>query len=161
MIVPVRLKTIISMFFKHRLDLMLDRERMPKRFKFVFLFTKLFKNPSKNRAIRIRECLEELGPIFIKFGQLLSTRPDLIPNDIAKELVLLQDSVPPFCAKVIKPYKDDSVLTPVFHSPYSIVSGSIDQNNTPVAPLPMPINCLLYTSPSPRDKRQYRMPSSA
>ena len=50
------------------------------------------------------------------------------------------NAIAPFCAKVIKPYKDDSVLTPVFHSPYSIVSGSIDQNNTPVAPLPMPIN---------------------
>lgn len=113
MIVPVRLKTIISMFFKHRLDLLLDRERMPKRFKFVFLFTKLFKNPSKNRAIRIRECLEELGPIFIKFGQLLSTRPDLIPNDIAKELVLLQDSVPPFCAKEFKKILETSLESTV------------------------------------------------
>ena len=104
MIVPVRLKTIISMFFKHRLDLLLDRERMPKRFKFVFLFTKLFKNPSKNRAIRIRECLEELGPIFIKFGQLLSTRPDLIPNDIAKELVLLRTLFPLFVQKNLKEF---------------------------------------------------------
>lgn len=48
------------------------------------------------RARRLREALEELGPIFVKFGQVLSTRPDLLPEDIAEELVRLQDKVPPF-----------------------------------------------------------------
>jgi ubiquinone biosynthesis protein len=48
------------------------------------------------RAVRLREALEDLGPIFIKFGQMLSTRPDLIPPDIAQELAKLQDAVPPF-----------------------------------------------------------------
>ncbi|MGR3913254.1 MAG: ubiquinone biosynthesis regulatory protein kinase UbiB [Gammaproteobacteria bacterium] len=48
------------------------------------------------RARRLREALEELGPVFIKFGQALSTRPDLLPPDIAAELVRLQDDVPPF-----------------------------------------------------------------
>ena len=43
--------------------------------------------------------LEELGPVFIKFGQVLSTRPDLLPADIAQSLVKLQDQVPPFCAQ--------------------------------------------------------------
>ena len=51
-----------------------------------------------------------------------------------------------FWAKVINPYNDDSVLTPVFHSPYSIVSGSIDQNRTPVAPLPSPIKPRIRSS---------------
>jgi ubiquinone biosynthesis protein len=48
------------------------------------------------RAVRLRMALEALGPIFIKFGQLLSTRPDLVSADIAKELAKLQDNVPPF-----------------------------------------------------------------
>ncbi len=50
----------------------------------------------KSRGQRLREALEELGPIFVKFGQLLSTRPDLIPDDIAVELIRLQDDVEPF-----------------------------------------------------------------
>ncbi len=48
------------------------------------------------RGVRLRLALEELGPIFIKFGQVLSTRPDLLPEDIAEELSKLQDRVPPF-----------------------------------------------------------------
>ncbi len=49
-----------------------------------------------SRGARLRLALEELGPIFIKFGQLLSTRRDLLPADIADELAKLQDRVPPF-----------------------------------------------------------------
>ncbi|AVT17386.1 ubiquinone biosynthesis regulatory protein kinase UbiB, partial [Paracidovorax avenae] len=48
------------------------------------------------RGQRLREALERLGPIFVKFGQVLSTRRDLLPPDIANELALLQDRVPPF-----------------------------------------------------------------
>ena len=47
-------------------------------------------------AVRLRKSLEELGPIYVKFGQLLSTRRDFLPNDIADELQSLQDNVPPF-----------------------------------------------------------------
>lgn len=48
------------------------------------------------RGARLRLALQDLGPIFIKFGQILSTRRDLLPEDIADELMLLQDRVPPF-----------------------------------------------------------------
>jgi ubiquinone biosynthesis protein len=48
------------------------------------------------RGMRLREALERLGPIFVKFGQILSTRRDLLPLDIADELAKLQDRVPPF-----------------------------------------------------------------
>jgi ubiquinone biosynthesis protein len=51
---------------------------------------------SAPRGIRLRKALEDLGPIFVKFGQVLSTRRDLMPPDIAEELALLQDRVPPF-----------------------------------------------------------------
>ena len=50
----------------------------------------------KPRGERLREALESLGPIFVKFGQVLSTRRDLMPPDIADELARLQDRVPPF-----------------------------------------------------------------
>src|SRR5574340_379970 len=51
---------------------------------------------SAPRGERLRLALESLGPIFIKFGQMLSTRRDLVPLDIADELAQLQDRVPPF-----------------------------------------------------------------
>lgn len=52
-----------------------------------------------SRGVRIRRALEKLGPIFVKFGQILSTRRDLLPEDIADELAKLQDQVPPFPGK--------------------------------------------------------------
>jgi ubiquinone biosynthesis protein len=51
---------------------------------------------SAPRGVRLRKALEDLGPIFVKFGQVLSTRRDLLPLDIADELARLQDRVPPF-----------------------------------------------------------------
>ena len=55
---------------------------------------------SAPRGQRLREALQRLGPIFVKFGQVLSTRRDLLPPDVADELALLQDRVPPFPADV-------------------------------------------------------------
>lgn len=52
------------------------------------------------RGQRLREALEQLGPIFVKFGQVLSTRSDLLPPDVALELARLQDRVPPFPAEI-------------------------------------------------------------
>ena len=53
------------------------------------------------RAERLRVALERLGPIFVKFGQLLSTRRDILPPDIADELAKLQDQVPPFSKELV------------------------------------------------------------
>jgi len=55
---------------------------------------------SPTRGQRLREALETLGPIFVKFGQILSTRRDLVPLDIADELAKLQDRVPPFASEL-------------------------------------------------------------
>jgi len=54
------------------------------------------------QAERIRRALEDLGPIFVKFGQMLSTRRDLLPTDLADELARLQDRVPPFDGKAAR-----------------------------------------------------------
>jgi ubiquinone biosynthesis protein len=54
------------------------------------------------RGVRLRLALERLGPIFVKFGQVLSTRRDLLPADVADELALLQDRVPPFPGEVAR-----------------------------------------------------------
>jgi ubiquinone biosynthesis protein len=58
------------------------------------------RNLNAPRGVRLREALERLGPIFVKFGQVLSTRRDLMPTDIANELAHLQDRVPPFPSDV-------------------------------------------------------------
>src|SRR5438128_11719818 len=55
-----------------------------------------WRDTSAPRAERLRLALQDLGPIFVKFGQVLSTRRDLLPADIADELAKLQDRVPPF-----------------------------------------------------------------
>ena len=60
-----------------------------------------WRDTSAPRAIRLRLALEDLGPIFVKFGQVLSTRRDLLPADIADELAKLQDRVPPFPAEQV------------------------------------------------------------
>ena len=55
-----------------------------------------FRSDHGPRALRLRRVLEQLGPIFVKFGQILSTRRDFLPDDIAEELSQLQDNVAPF-----------------------------------------------------------------
>ena len=59
-----------------------------------------FRDLAEPRAVRLRRALEALGPIFVKFGQMLSTRRDLLPTDIADELAKLQDQVPPFASEL-------------------------------------------------------------
>jgi ubiquinone biosynthesis protein len=66
------------------------------RFRLYRFVPRFSGGPDETRAARLREALEALGPIFVKFGQVLSTRRDLLPADIADELAKLQDRVPPF-----------------------------------------------------------------
>jgi len=68
----------------------------PLLVRFILWATAFLPAPRAPRGKRLRQALEELGPVFVKFGQLLSTRPDLIPADICQELDQLQDNVPPF-----------------------------------------------------------------
>jgi ubiquinone biosynthesis protein len=85
-----------------------------------------FRNTSQPRAVRLRLALESLGPIFVKFGQMLSTRRDLIPLDIADELAMLQDQVPPFpSAQAV------ALLEATYGKPLHEVFKSFEQ--TPIA----------------------------
>jgi ubiquinone biosynthesis protein len=99
-----RLITIIRITAKYRLDNLIDKQQLPFPLRVLFAISplRLFPEPKMERGERLRLTLESLGPIFIKFGQALSTRPDLLTPDIALELAKLQDSVPPFDAKQSK-----------------------------------------------------------
>ena len=77
---------------------------------YFFVF---FQRRIGQRGIQLRKACEELGPIFIKFGQLLSTRPDLIPPDIVQELDQLQDSVTPFSVETFKTIVEEQLEQPI------------------------------------------------
>ena len=108
----------------------------------TLLFWRRIEEP---RAVRLRHALEKLGPIFVKFGQMLSTRRDLIPLDIADELAKLQDQVPPFPAKevlevVFQAYGKAAHQVFAGFDPVPVASASVAQvhfatlmNGTPVA----------------------------
>jgi len=96
-----RLLKILHIAFKFGLDeFVLNHSRL--QFLRVTVRTLTFwRNLDKPRGERLRLALEALGPIFVKFGQMLSTRRDLLPQDIADELAKLQDQVPPFPSEVV------------------------------------------------------------
>lgn len=87
------------------------------------------------RGERIRKALEDLGPIFVKFGQILSTRQDLLPPDIGEELSQLQDNVPPFADSLARDIIEKSLektIADIF-SEFSVsplASASIAQVHT-------------------------------
>ncbi|RLA49181.1 MAG: ubiquinone biosynthesis regulatory protein kinase UbiB [Gammaproteobacteria bacterium] len=93
-----RLATILRTVGRYRLDEFIDIELLPTLPRIAMALSpwRLYRAPDLSRGVRLRRTLEELGPVFIKFGQMLSTRRDLLPEDIANELAKLQDDVPPF-----------------------------------------------------------------
>jgi len=87
---------------------------------------------AQSRGARLRLALQELGPIFVKFGQILSTRRDLVPPDIAEELALLQDRVAPFDGEVARSIIERTLGRPVSQAfaafdPVPLASASIAQ----------------------------------
>ncbi|GGY86504.1 putative protein kinase UbiB [Cellvibrio zantedeschiae] len=96
MTVFFRFLTIIRIFSRYRLDELIPKQHLPLRARLLLSPCALFPAARLSRGERLRRACEELGPIFVKFGQLLSTRPDLVPDDIVAELNYLQDSVAPF-----------------------------------------------------------------
>jgi len=86
----------------------------PLRFLF-YLSPDTWLNPHRTAspAVRLRLALEELGPIFVKFGQAVSTRRDLLPKDVADELAKLQDRVPPFPGAIARALVESAYGRPV------------------------------------------------
>ncbi|HFQ14657.1 MAG TPA: ubiquinone biosynthesis regulatory protein kinase UbiB [Gammaproteobacteria bacterium] len=97
----LRLLKISWVLVRHGLDELLLATHLfrPVRFLGWFMPWHWLPRREQDRGVRIRRALEDLGPIFVKFGQILSTRRDLLPDDIAVELARLQDQVPPFAGE--------------------------------------------------------------
>ena len=90
-----RFRKILTVLFEEGFDFLLEKTKLMRK---IAITRKLRERIEKKKAFsvekRLRLTLERLGPIFIKFGQVLSVRPDLIPKSYIKELEKLQDRVP-------------------------------------------------------------------
>lgn len=95
-----RLITIVFVVLRYQLDELVLSGIRHRCATHLLRIVRLGRKPSLARGVRLRLALETLGPIFVKFGQVLSTRRDLIPLDIAQQLSLLQDRVPPFPSEI-------------------------------------------------------------
>ncbi len=125
--VLTRLLNIQRVLVKHGLDEIILAAHLfrPLRFAFYLSPATWFRGRKMagSRGQRLRQALEELGPIFMKFGQTLSTRRDLLPIDIADELAKLQDRVPPFPGTVARQLIEDAQGKPIGE-----VFASFDEN---------------------------------
>jgi ubiquinone biosynthesis protein len=125
----MRLLRLIKIFFvilRYGLDEFLLAHPRTRVLRVTLKTVLFFRDTSTPRAERLRRALESLGPIFVKFGQMLSTRRDLMPADIAEELAKLQDQVPPFpSAQAI------ALLEQVYKKPLTEVFTRFDE--TPIA----------------------------
>jgi ubiquinone biosynthesis protein len=103
--VLARLIQIQRVLLKHGLDDFVRATHLYRPLRFLFFLSPgvwFERRRRAERGERLRLALQELGPIFVKFGQAVSTRRDLLPADIANELVKLQDRVPPFPGAVAR-----------------------------------------------------------
>jgi ubiquinone biosynthesis protein len=101
--VLARLLQIQRALVRHRLDEFVRATHMYRPLRYLYFvspWTWFQRRIGGSRGERLRLAFEELGPIFVKFGQALSTRRDLLPVDVADELAKLQDSVPPFSGDI-------------------------------------------------------------
>ena len=118
----LRLARIVIVALKYGLDEFLTGHERFRAVRPVTRALTFWRDTSAPRAVRLRLALEDLGPIFVKFGQVLSTRRDLLPPDIADELAKLQDSVPPFPSEQVI-----ATLTRFYGRPVDSVFKSFDR----------------------------------
>ena len=153
-VVP-RVMRVASVLLAYRLDELVDAAHLFRPLKLIRPFVARPRTDVTHlsRGARLRLALTELGPIFVKAGQVLSTRRDLVPADIADELAQLQDQVPPFPFSLAaaeiesslgRPLKD--VFAKIDERP--IASASVAQvhvaillDGTEVASALLPIRC--------------------
>jgi ubiquinone biosynthesis protein len=127
--IAARLLEIQRALVRHGLDDLVRATHLYRPFRFLFYlspWTWFQRSAGTTRGERLRLALEELGPIFVKFGQAVSTRRDLIPRDIADELAKLQDRVPPFASEVAV-----GIIERTFGRPLAEVFSSFEE--TPLA----------------------------
>ncbi len=124
----LRLLYILSILAHYRLDTFVKNAKLVWLIRLFVLLDPLswFQNKQQSRGIRLTKALIKLGPIFVKFGQVLSTRPDILPKDIVKELIRLQDRVPAFSSKKVV-----ALLTEAYNKPIDQVFKHFD--NEPLA----------------------------
>jgi len=110
-----RAARIGRVLLRYRLDDLLDGTSIERWLKLArpFVPRASAQIAAQPRGMRLRMTLQELGPIFVKFGQILSTRRDLVPPDIAEELSLLQDRVAPFDGEVARAIVERALERPV------------------------------------------------
>jgi ubiquinone biosynthesis protein len=131
MISPRQITRLIHINYvlaKHGLDEIILATHLFRPFRILYYMAPWNWVPRKRgpRAVRIRRALEDLGPIYVKFGQILSTRRDLLPDDIANELAHLQDDVPPFPGSITR-----SRIEQIFGQPADQLFDEFDE--TPLA----------------------------
>ena len=109
----IRVMHITWVLMRHGLDEIVLAAHLFRPIRFFRFLSPFYWGSKPPRAVRIRLALEDLGPIYVKFGQILSTRRDLLPDDIAIELAKLQDQVPPFSGEHAKSIIEKSLGEPV------------------------------------------------
>jgi len=127
--VLARLLEIQRVLLRHGLDDFVRATHLYRPLRFVFFLSPgmwFARKRGATRGERLRLALEELGPIFVKFGQAVSTRRDLLPDDIADELAKLQDRVPPFPGPVAR-----AIVERAYGKPIGQVFAAFDE--TPLA----------------------------
>jgi ubiquinone biosynthesis protein len=114
-----RFRDIVAVLFKYGFDDVAERLQLPGK---IFISKTRIKTLDMSTWERLRHTMEELGPTFVKFGQILSLRGDLLPADLIKELEKLQDSVAPV------PYADiKEVLQKALKTPLDEIFSVIDE----------------------------------
>ncbi|MDX1705402.1 ubiquinone biosynthesis regulatory protein kinase UbiB [Pseudidiomarina sp.] len=133
-----RLYTIARTFLHYGLDNVIPARWLPwsVRLARYTLFWMPNRHKDKDSGVRLRLALESLGPVWVKFGQMLSTRRDLLPPDIANELALLQDKVKPFPGPQAQQLIEDALGITDIHDEFDnfevqpLASASIAQVHT-------------------------------
>ena len=131
-----RLTRVLNVIARHRLDEFLRGRRRLRLLRWLLLLYRapfvFARTPPGDRNARLRLALEALGPVYIKFGQMLSTRRDFLAPELADELQLLQDQVPPFNEPPINELVEASLGKPVAEvfaelDPEPLASASVAQ----------------------------------